>query len=110
MRLTGGYPRIKKMTKLRSLLRIKELSIVLSFKPGGQYMALRVSAAASNSARLTSTFLVHSASSFPSSLYFLHEADANLKQNEAQSGRAESEHKGVNQRSKDVTQVQQRQR
>ena len=32
----------------------------------------------------------------------------NLKQNEAQSARAESTHKGVNWRSKDVTQVQQR--
>ena len=31
----------------------------------------------------------------------------NLKQNEAQSARAESTHKGVNQRSKDVTQTQQ---
>ena len=30
----------------------------------------------------------------------------NLKQNEAQSARAESTHKGVNQRSKDVTQTQ----
>ena len=64
----GCYPRIKKMTKSRSFLRIKELSVVLSFKPGGQYMALRVSAAANNSAMLTSTFLVYSASSFPSSL------------------------------------------
>ena len=32
----------------------------------------------------------------------------NLKQNETQSARAESTHKGVNQSSKDVTQAQQR--
>ena len=33
-----------------------------------------------------------------------------LKQNEAQSARAESTHKGVNKRSKDVTQTQQQRR
>ena len=36
-----------------------------------------------------------------------HNKLTNLKQNEAQSARAESTHKGVNQRSKYVTEVQQ---
>ena len=40
-------------------------------------------------------------------LIYIFKKKKNLKQNEAQSARAESKHKGVNQRSKYVTQVRQ---